>query len=274
MFTLQEMRELMNAASLRVIAERGVRVIIANGLNLDAGMTHLFSSTMIFGDYALQFQGSQQFFDTQFEKQQFEEAIMAKRNHDATTSAQPRFHQSAAEIQAYGTVNHALPLELEEPVRLEMTEQLNQLLADTITLRDLYKKSHWQVAGPTFYQLHLLYDKHFGEQVELVDSIAERIQLLGGVSIAMAADVAETTQIERPPRGREEVPVQLSRLLKAHQIIIRQARVLARRASTLGDDGTNDLVVSEVLRTNELQGWFLSEHLVNVPLVKAHSSAA
>lgn len=199
---------------------------------------------------------------------------MAKRNHDATTSAQPRFHQSAAEIQAYGTVNHALPLELEEPVRLEMTEQLNQLLADTITLRDLYKKSHWQVAGPTFYQLHLLYDKHFGEQVELVDSIAERIQLLGGVSIAMAADVAETTQIERPPRGREEVPVQLSRLLEAHQIIIRQARVLGRRASTLGDDGTNDLVVSEVLRTNELQAWFLSEHLVNVPLVKAHSSAA
>jgi starvation-inducible DNA-binding protein len=199
---------------------------------------------------------------------------MSKRNQDSTTTAQPRLHQRAGEIQAYGSVNHALPLELEEPVRLEMTEQLNQLLADTITLRDLYKKSHWQVAGPTFYQLHLLYDKHFGEQVGLVDSIAERIQLLGGVSIAMAADVAEATQIERPPRGREEAPVQLSRLLDAHQIIIRQARVLARRASTLGDDGTNDLAVSEVLRTNELQAWFLSEHLVNVPLVKAHSSAA
>jgi starvation-inducible DNA-binding protein len=198
---------------------------------------------------------------------------MAKRN-DAGTTAQPHFHQRAKEIQAYGTVTHALPLELEEPVRLEMTEQLNQLLADTITLRDLYKKSHWQVAGPTFYQLHLLYDKHFSEQVELVDSIAERIQLLGGVSIAMAADVAETTQIERPPRGREEIPVQLSRLLDAHQIIIRQARILARRASTLGDDGTNDLAVSEVLRTNELQAWFLSEHLVNVPLVKTQSSAA
>jgi starvation-inducible DNA-binding protein len=155
-----------------------------------------------------------------------------------------------------------------------MTEQLNQLLADTITLRDLYKKSHWQVAGPTFYQLHLLYDKHFDEQAELVDSIAERIQLLGGVSLAMAADIAETTRIERPPRGREEVPVQLSRLLEAHQIIIRQSRTLAQRASTLGDDGTNDLVVSEVLRTNELQSWFLSEHLVNVPLVSAQSSAA
>jgi starvation-inducible DNA-binding protein len=198
---------------------------------------------------------------------------MAKKQNDAKTtdviSAQPRLHQRAGEIQRYGTVNHLLPLELEEPVRLEMTAQLNQLLADTMTLRDLYKKSHWQVAGPTFYQLHLLFDKHYDEQVELVDSIAERIQLLGGVSIAMAADVAETTQIERPPRGREEVPVQLSRLLDAHQVIIREVRTLARRASLLGDDGTNDLVVSEVLRSNELQVWFLSEHLVNVPLIKA-----
>src|SRR5881296_2602006 len=189
-------------------------------------------------------------------------------NH-GKVSAQPRFHQRAREIQEYGTVNYALPLELEHTVRLEMTAQLNQLLADTMTLRDLYKKSHWQVAGPTFYQLHLLFDKHYDEQVELVDALAERIQLLGGVSIAMAADVAETTQIERPPRGREEVPVQLSRLLDAHQVIIRQARTLARRASLIGDDGTNDLVVSEVLRTNELQVWFLSEHLVNVPLVEA-----
>ncbi|PYJ48501.1 MAG: DNA starvation/stationary phase protection protein [Verrucomicrobia bacterium] len=190
-----------------------------------------------------------------------------------TVSAQPRLHQRGAEIQAYGTVNHLLPLELEEPVRLEMTALLNQLLADTMTLRDLYKKAHWQVVGPTFYQLHLLFDKHFNEQAELVDAIAERIQLLGGVSIAMAADIAETTQIERPPRGREDVPVQLSRLIDAHQIVIRQSRKLARRAGELGDDGTNDLVVSEILRGNELQVWFLSEHLVDVPLVKTRSAA-
>ena len=199
-----------------------------------------------------------------------------KQNGEKTTttvSAQPRLHQRANEIQSYGTVNHLLPLELEETVRLEMTAQLNQLLADTMTLRDLYKKCHWQVAGPTFYQLHLLFDKHYDEQVELVDALAERIQLLGGVSIAMAADVAETTQIERPPRGREEAPVQLSRLLEAHQVVIRETRLLARRASTLGDDGTNDLVVSQVLRTNELEVWFLSEHLVDVPLVKVRQSS-
>lgn len=192
----------------------------------------------------------------------------ASGNHTAF-SAEPRVHQRAPEIQPFGSVTHAFHLELEEPVRLEMTEQLNQLLADTMALRDLYKKSHWQVAGPTFYQLHLLFDKHFDEQVEVVDTIAERIQLLGGLAIAMAHDVTETTQLERPPKGREEVPVQISRLLDAHQIIIRQCRRIAERANKLGDQGTNDMVVSNVLRTNELQAWFLSEHLVNAPLVHA-----
>ncbi len=197
---------------------------------------------------------------------------VASGNHHSKLNAQPRFHQSAREIQKYGTVSHALPLDLEEPVRLEMTEKLNQLLADTMTLRDLYKKSHWQVAGPTFYQLHLLFDKHYGEQAELVDTIAERIQLLGGLSLAMAADVAETTKITRPPRGREEVPVQISRLVDAHQIIIGECREFAERADKLGDDGTNDVIVSDVLRTNELQVWFISEHLVNMPLVEAVDS--
>src|SRR5713226_5454890 len=159
---------------------------------------------------------------------------MAKKDRNAkaaTTergnlSAQPRLHQRAAQIQEYGTVSHMLPLDLEEPVRLEMTEQLNLLLADTMTLRDLYKKSHWQVAGPTFYQLHLLFDKHYEEQSEIVDTIAERIQLLGGVSIAMAADVAETTLIPRAPKGREEVPVQISRLLHGHEIVLKEARAM------------------------------------------------
>ena len=184
-------------------------------------------------------------------------------------SAQPRYHQTARELQAFGTVTSVLPLQLEEPIRLEMTEQLNQLLADTMTLRDLYKKSHWQVSGATFYQLHLLFDKHYGEQNEIVDTIAERIQLLGGVSIAMAADVAELTRIPRPPKGREEVPAQLSRLLDAHEVIITECRELAELATKLGDPGTNDLVVSDVLRPSELQVWFLSEHLVNAPLVEA-----
>src|SRR4030088_2253431 len=147
---------------------------------------------------------------------------MTKKNVSSSgtrISAQPRIHQRASEIQAYGTVSHLLPLDLEEPVRLEMTEQLNLLLADTMTLRELYKKSHWQVAGPTFYQLHLLFDKHFDEQNDLVDMIGERIQTLGGISLVMPNDVARATKIPAPPTGREEVPVMLSRLLEGHEII-------------------------------------------------------
>ena len=145
----------------------------------------------------------------------------------------------------------------------ESVENLNQLLADTMTLRDLYKKHHWQVSGPTFYQLHLLFDKHYAEQATLIDAIAERIQLLGGVSLAMAPDVAETTLIPRPPKGREPVPVQISRLLHAHEIVLKEARTMARLAAKREDDGTNDLLVSDVIRTNELQVWFVAEHVVD-----------
>jgi len=179
--------------------------------------------------------------------------------------AKPVLHQHAKEIQPYGKIAK-LSIALDETACESSINNLNQILADTMTLRDMYKKHHWQVAGATFYQLHLLFDKHHGEQDELVDTIAERIQLLGGVSIAMAADVAETTIIPRPPRGREEVPVQISRLLEAHEFILKEARTMAREASEVGDDGTNDLLVSDVIRGNELQVWFLSEHLVSMPL--------
>src|SRR6202521_5489179 len=185
-----------------------------------------------------------------------------------TERAKPILHEHAKEIQPYNKIAK-LPIALDEVACESSVNNLNQLLADTMTLRDMYKKHHWQVAGVTFYQLHLLFDKHHGEQDELVDAIAERIQVLGGVSIAMAADVAETSIIPRPPRGREEAPVQLSRLLEAHETILKEARTMAEQADDAGDDGTNDLLVSDVIRTNELQVWFLAEHLVDVPLVRA-----
>src|SRR6266704_1788747 len=187
--------------------------------------------------------------------------------------AKPILHQKAREVQPYGKIAK-LPIALDEKTCAASAENLNQILADTITLRDLYKKHHWQVAGHTFYQLHLLFDKHHQEQDELVDTIAERIQSLGAISLAMAADVAETTIIPRPPRGREEVPVQISRLLEAHEIVLKEARTMAKQAAESGDDGTNDLLVSDIIRTNELQVWFISEHLVNVPLVQADAPPA
>jgi starvation-inducible DNA-binding protein len=185
------------------------------------------------------------------------DAIMAR--------ATPMAHQQGHEIQPFGHLVR-MPIALLETAARQSVENLNQVLADTITLRDLYKKHHWQVAGPTFYQLHLLFDKHADEQTALVDALAERIQLLGGISIAMAHDVAERTLVPRPPKGREAAPVQISRLLHAHEIVLQEARAMARNAADSGDDGTNDLLVSEIVRRNELQVWFLAEHVVDVPL--------
>ncbi len=180
--------------------------------------------------------------------------------------AQPYLSRMGKEMQAFGSIAR-LPNGLDENACQAGAEALNQILADTLTMRDLYKKHHWQVAGPTFYQMHLLFDKHYQEQAELVDQLAERIQMLGGVSIAMAHDVAETTHIPRPPKGREEVSAQITRLLQAHEIVLQEARDAAREASERGDDGTNDLLVSDVIRTHEEQVWFLAEHLVEVPLI-------
>lgn len=185
----------------------------------------------------------------------------------ASGDVAPHWHAMAKETQAFGTVVADLPHFLSADVRGKMCAKLNVLLADTLALRDMYKKHHWQVSGPTFYQLHLLFDKHYGEQAEIADTIAERIQSLGGVTVAMGGDVAALTQISAPPKGREEVPVQISRLLEAHKLIMQLCKDVADAADSAGDDGTNDLAISDVLRPNELQSWFIGQHLVEMPLV-------
>ena len=185
----------------------------------------------------------------------------------APASDAPHWHAKAKEIQQFGTVIEDMPHPVSAEVRGKMCEQLNILLADTIALRDMYKKHHWQVSGPTFYQLHLLFDKHFEAQAEQADLIGERVQLLGGIAIAMGGDVAELTEIPRPPKGREEVPVQISRLLEAHKIIMKRCLDIADAADDAGDQGTNDLVVSDILRANETQSWFIGQHLVQMPLI-------
>jgi starvation-inducible DNA-binding protein len=181
--------------------------------------------------------------------------------------SQPWLHQRSHEIQRFGTVR-LFPLGLSHDARAYSCQRLNQILADTQILCALYKKHHWLMRGATFYQLHLLLDKHAGEQVTLVDAIAERVQTLGGVAVGDPRHVAEITRIPRPPDGCEEVPAMLSRLLEAHELILVDAHEAAARTAEQGDDGTNDLIVSEVIRTGELQAWFLAEHLVDTPLVR------
>jgi starvation-inducible DNA-binding protein len=163
-------------------------------------------------------------------------------------------------VQAFGDVGPAR-LGIGEAARIKSVAALNRLVAHTMALRDLYKKAHWQTSGATFYALHLLFDKHYGEQLELVDALAERVQTLGGVALALAHDVVEESRIARAPRGRERPVDQLRRLVDAHEIVLQEARPLAREAAERGDDGTNDLIVSQVVRMNELQSWFVHEHL-------------
>ncbi len=180
---------------------------------------------------------------------------MKQKNHDRMSH-----NGHGSEFQQYGTVvNRAISLD--NKVRVTSCEKLNQILSDTISLRDMYKKHHWQVTGPTFYQLHLLFDKHFEEQMELIDLLGERIQTLGGVAIAMSHDVAETTRVERPPRGREDPNTQLYRLLQAHELIIGEVREAIDWTGQANDQGSNDLLISNVLRTNEFQVWFITEQL-------------
>ncbi|MBA4861133.1 DNA starvation/stationary phase protection protein [Streptomyces sp. PSKA54] len=182
-------------------------------------------------------------------------------------SSQPRLHQSGKVIQEFGTVKQ-FPLGLSYEARMYSCQRLNKVLADTQILYSLYKKHHWNMRGATFYQLHVLLDKHAGEQLELVDTIAERVQTLGGVAVGDPRHVAEITSIPRPPDGVEEVPGMLARLLEAHETILVEAHDAAARSAELGDDGTNDVLVSQVIRTGELQAWFLAEHLVDTPLVR------
>jgi starvation-inducible DNA-binding protein len=194
----------------------------------------------------------------------------SKQSRPRPQKAQPILGQRGEGLQPFGTlVNY--PIGLDDKTRRASVQALEQILVDTMSLRDMYKKHHWQVTGPTFFQLHLLFDKHFKQQVELTDLLGERIQTLGGVALATPQDVSSCTKVQRAPRGREQVPVQISRLIEAHTLIIREARALARLSAANGDDGTNNLVVSFVIPENEKQVWFLSTHLVDAPLVRATS---
>jgi starvation-inducible DNA-binding protein len=190
--------------------------------------------------------------------------MATKFNTTVPDRATPVPDRHGYETQEFGSVVH-MPIALSATARLQSATNLNQLLADTLALRDLYKKHHWQASGPAFYPLHLLFDKHFAEQSGLADEVAERVQALGGVAVAAAHDVAEMTLVPRPPRGREGVPAQFARLLHAHEVVLKEARAFARQAAEAGDDGTNDLLAGRVIRANEAQVWFVAEHAVPAP---------
>ncbi len=195
------------------------------------------------------------------------------RAETAARSAEIRLPHEEREVQRFGAMR-LLPIALAAEARQESCQLLNGILADSMILYAMYKKHHWLVAGPTFYQLHLLFDKHAGEQLELIDLLAERVQTLGGVAVGDPRHAAELTSIERPPDGAEDVPSMIHRLLDAHEIVITNVRHAIDRTEASEDWGTNDLLMSDVLRRNELQVWFVAAHLVDIPLDASRDRAA
>ena len=189
------------------------------------------------------------------------------RTNGRRISPTPRLSRPSGEVQKFGTLR-LLPIALSAVARAESAQLLNRLLADTTILYALYKKHHWVVAGPTFYQLHLLFDKHAEEQLELIDLLAERVQTLGGIAVGDPRHAAELTSIERAPNGAESVADMITRTLQAHELILEGVRRGIDATEKNGDWGSNDLLMSDVLRRNELQVWFISEHVVEMPLVE------
>jgi starvation-inducible DNA-binding protein len=187
---------------------------------------------------------------------------------ERAASPEPRFAELGREVQRFGALR-LLPIALSAEARGESCQLLNGILADTMILHALYKKHHWLVAGPTFYQLHLLFDKHAEEQLELVDLLAERVQSLGGIAVGDPRHAAELTSIERPPDGAEDVRAMIHRLLDAHEVVIEKVRTAIDKTDASKDWGSNDLLMSDVLRRNELQVWFVAEHVVDVPLIES-----
>jgi starvation-inducible DNA-binding protein len=186
----------------------------------------------------------------------------------AAASPEPRLADMGGEVQRFGALR-LLPIALSAEARQESCQLLNGILADTMILHALYKKHHWLVAGPTFYQLHLLFDKHADEQLELVDLLAERVQSLGGIAVGDPRHAAELTTVERPPDGAEDVPSMIHRLLDAHEVVIEKVRAAIDKTEASKDWGTNDLLMGDVLRRHELQVWFVAEHTVDIPLIES-----
>jgi starvation-inducible DNA-binding protein len=184
-----------------------------------------------------------------------------------THSPEPHLAATGTEIQRFGALR-LLPIALSAEARTESCQIINAILADTMILYALYKKHHWLVAGPTFFQLHLLFDKHADEQLELVDLLAERVQSLGGIALGDPRHAAELTSIDRPPDGAEDVPAMIHRLLDAHETVIDKVRRAIKKTEKSGDWGSNDLLMSDVLRRHELHVWFVAEHIVDVPLIE------
>ena len=139
--------------------------------------------------------------------------------------------------------------------RAHIADGLGNLLADTYTLYLKTHNYHWNVTGPMFTTLHLLFEQHYTEMAIAVDTIAERIRALGSFAPGSYKAYAARTHISE----EEDVPAALEmarRLVDGHETVIRTARSLVERCAKASDEATLDLLTQR-LQLHEKTAWML-----------------
>jgi starvation-inducible DNA-binding protein len=139
---------------------------------------------------------------------------------------------------------------------------LNELLAHSIRLRDLYKKARWQTADFQFRQLHLMFETHYKEQLRLVDVLVDRIRMLGSAGRVFAGVFLQDIRFSDVCRGRPAIVRILRDLIDAHELALGAARSGAQHDVEDNPCPMRDFAVGQVVLTNDLQIWSIAEQLM------------
>lgn len=156
-------------------------------------------------------------------------------------------------------MNKAINIGIEEKAREEIGQGLSRLLADTYTLYLQTHNFHWNVTGPFFQQLHVLFEEHYTELAVAVDDIAERIRALGILAPGTYKEFAELSSIEEV-KGDISAEEMIERLVDSHETVVRTARTVLETAQEADDESSASLV-GDRLVVHEKTAWMLRSHL-------------
>ena len=145
----------------------------------------------------------------------------------------------------------------------EAVEALEELLAHSIHLRDMYKNARWQTAHLQFRLLRQLFEGHYKGQIQLVDVLVDRIRALYGAGRVFAGDFLHRTQFSQLLRGRESVTLLLTELLDAHESVLNVALPTGAKEEQLNGSWARDFAVGQVVLTNNEQSLAVREQLMH-----------
>lgn len=142
-----------------------------------------------------------------------------------------------------------------ESDRRKISQGLSHLLADTYTLYLKTHNFHWNVTGPMFQTLHLMFEQHYNELWTAVDLIAERIRSLGSLAPGTYSEFLELSSIKET-KGVLQAMAMIRALIEGHQAVIRTARSIFAVAEKVQDQVTMDLLTQR-MQVHEKTAWML-----------------